>query len=126
MGQEVPGRFRRMITRLTATPEELEAEQLRHDAVVSGATPVADCGDRSKVTVSGTLRTVTLRPRAGVPALEAELFDGSGALSLVWLGRRQIPGIDPGRVLSATGRVSYNEGRPIMFNPRYELRSTAG
>ena len=28
---------------------------------------------------SGSLRTVTLRPRGGVPALEAELYDGSGA-----------------------------------------------
>ena len=31
-----------------------------------------------KVVVQGTLKTVTLRPRGGVPALEAELYDGSG------------------------------------------------
>jgi hypothetical protein len=80
------------------------------------------CSDRQRVTVTGTLRTVTLRPRAGVPALEAELYDGSGTLSVVWLGRRQITGIEPGRVLTASGLVSWNEGRPTMFNPRYELR----
>ena len=38
------------------------------------------------VRVAGTLRTVTLRPRAGVPALEAELFDGTAPLDVVWLG----------------------------------------
>ncbi len=49
---------------------------------------------------------MTLRPRAGVPALEAELFDGSAALDVVWLGRRAITGIEPGRKLIASGRIS--------------------
>ena len=82
--------------------------------------------DRERVTVSGTLRNVTLRPRAGVPALEAELYDGSGAVSVVWLGRRQIAGIEPGRQLIAHGRVTKSQGRFVMFNPRYELRPIGG
>ena len=116
------GRFRRLINRLTSSHEELDAEELLHDTHQVGGTPIAECPDRERVTVSGTLRTVTLRPRAGVPALEAELYDGSGALSVVWLGRRQIAGIEPGRGLIAHGRITYNQGRSIMFNPRYELR----
>ena len=43
------------------------------------------------------MHTVTLQPRAGVPALEAELYDGSDVLTLIWLGRRRITGIDCGR-----------------------------
>ena len=78
--------------------------------------------DRQIVTVTGTLRTVTLRPRAGVPALEAELFDGSAALDVVWLGRRSIVGIEPGRRLIASGRISMSRGRRVLFNPKYELR----
>jgi hypothetical protein len=65
---------------------------------------------------------VTLRPRAGVPALEAELFDGTDALDVVWLGRRSIAGIEPGRRLVAHGRISHARGRRVLFNPRYELR----
>ena len=84
--------------------------------------PINRCGDRERVTVSGTLRTVTLRPRAGVPALEAELYDGSGTVSLVWLGRRRVPGIEPGRVIVADGRITYHQGGPVIYNPRYELR----
>jgi hypothetical protein len=64
---------------------------------------------------------VTLQPRAGVPALEAELYDGSGVLTLIWLGRRRIGGIDCGRKLTATGRIATMEGRRVMFNPQYEL-----
>ncbi|GAA2155168.1 OB-fold nucleic acid binding domain-containing protein [Kitasatospora kazusensis] len=116
------GRFRRMLSRLTSSAEELQAEELRQDAAESGCTPIASCGDRELVTVAGTLRTVTLRPRAGVPALEAELFDGSEALDVVWLGRRSIIGIEPGRRLIASGRISHARGRRVLFNPRYELR----
>ena len=72
---------------------------------------------------SGSLRTVTLRPRGGVPALEAELFDGSGAITLIWLGRRQITGIGPGRQLEVEGRIGVQDGVRVMYNPRYELRA---
>ncbi|GAA1232798.1 OB-fold nucleic acid binding domain-containing protein [Kitasatospora nipponensis] len=116
------GRLRRMFSRLTSSPEELQAEELRQDTVGAGCTTIAEAGDREVVTVSGTLRTVTLRPRAGVPALEAELFDGTDALDVVWLGRRSIAGIEPGRRLIASGRLSHARGRRVLFNPRYELR----
>ena len=111
-----------MLDRLSSTQEELHSEELQEEARATGCTPIGDCSDRQIVSVTGTLRTVTLRPRAGVPALEAELFDGSAALDVVWLGRRSIAGIEPGRRIIASGRVSMNRGRPVLFNPKYELR----
>lgn len=117
------GRLRRALTRLTTSRDEMHAEELLTETREVGATPVSECGDRQRVTVAGVLRTVTLRPRAGVPALEAELFDGSGAVTLVWLGRRQIPGIDPGRAVEACGVLTHVEGgKPVLYNPRYTLR----
>lgn len=121
-----PGRFRRMFARLTSTHEELEAEELQQDCRDLGCTAIGSVAERDLVTVGGTLRTVTFRPRAGVPALEAEIYDGSGALSVVWLGRRKIAGIEPGRQLVASGRVSTAQGRPVLFNPKYELRPVGG
>jgi hypothetical protein len=122
-----PGRLRRALARLTSSAQEMEAEELQQECVGLGATPVARLTDRRRASVSGTLRTVTLRPRAGVPALVAELYDGSGTLSVIWLGRRQIAGVDPGRTLVAHGLVSFDEsGRPMMYNPRYELRPLGG
>ncbi|MBZ9598590.1 OB-fold nucleic acid binding domain-containing protein [Streptomyces yangpuensis] len=116
------GRFRRMIERLSTSQEELHSAELQEDAEAAGCTRICDCDDRQIVKVTGTLRTVTLRPRAGVPALEAELFDGSGALDVVWLGRRSIVGIEPGRRMIASGRISLSHGRRVLFNPKYELR----
>ncbi|WP_351230909.1 OB-fold nucleic acid binding domain-containing protein [Streptomyces sp. NPDC002133] len=115
-------RFRRMLDRLSSSQEDLESEELQEDSHASGCTPISDCGDRQIVKVTGTLRTVTLRPRAGVPALEAELFDGSAALDVVWLGRRSIVGIEPGRKMIASGRIAMSHGRRVLFNPKYELR----
>ncbi|MFB9435844.1 OB-fold nucleic acid binding domain-containing protein [Streptomyces showdoensis] len=116
------GRFRRMLDRLSTSQEELESVELQEDSAASGCTRISDCSDRQIVKVTGTLRTVTLRPRAGVPALEAELFDGTAPLDVVWLGRRSIVGIEPGRKMIASGRISMSHGRRVLFNPKYELR----
>jgi hypothetical protein len=125
-GEQPRSRFKRLLDRFAASREELEAQELQEDAQEVGGTPIRRCQDREEVTVSGTLRTVTLRPRAGIPALEAELYDGSGTLAVVWLGRRQILGVEPGRNMVVHGRVSINDGRRVMFNPRYELRPVGG
>jgi hypothetical protein len=120
------GGFRGFFRRLTTSQAELEAEELQEDLDRCGATPIVSCGERRRFCVAGTLRTVTLRPRGGAPALEAELYDGSDVVDLVWLGRRKIAGIEPGRLVRAEGLVSLQDGRKVMFNPRYELRPAGG
>lgn len=115
------GRLRRAVRRLAAEDEELEADDLRRQAESVGATTVARCQERERVTVLGTVRSMTLRPRSGAPALEVELYDGTAAVTLVWLGRREIAGISVGRQLRATGRVTAVGGGHVIFNPRYEL-----
>lgn len=121
MGDQ-PGVLRRAVSRLATSAQVHEAEELQKDCVEMGATLISELPARQRVTVAGTLRTVTLRPRAGVPALVADLYDGSGSVSLVWLGRRHIAGIDPGRSLVAYGRITFDGDQPVIFNPRYELR----
>ena len=117
------GVLRRAIRKITASEEELDSEELREDVVDElGGTPVAACRDREPVCVAGQIRAVKLRPVGGVPALEAEVFDGDDTVSLVFLGRRSIPGVEPGRTLVAHGRIRREEGRAIIYNPRYDLR----
>lgn len=102
---------------------ELEAEELLTESEDLGATPIARCRVGEPVTVAGTLKTVTLRPHGGVPALEAALYDGSAVVTVVWLGRRRIAGISPGAGILVHGRLTMQEGGPTMFNPSYELRA---
>lgn len=117
------GILKRAMRRLTADEDDVDSASLRSEAVASGAQPVEQCRLGAPVCVAGTLRSVVLRPLAGVPTLEAELYDGTGTVILVWLGRRRIRGIDPGRNLVARGRMTKREGKPTLFNPEYELRA---
>jgi hypothetical protein len=114
--------LRRLFSRLAADTGELEADELQAEIHAGGATPIATCPDREQVCLVGTLRTVTFRPRAGVPSLEAELWDGTGTVTVVFLGRRQIPGISPGRTIKLRGRVTTLRGHRAIYNPIYELK----
>jgi hypothetical protein len=121
-----PGRLRRALHRLTADEAEMQREELQSQNAQVGAEPVERCQLGEPVCLAGTLQAVVLRPLAGVPTLEAELYDGTGTVTLVWLGRRRIRGIDPGRSLVARGRLTVRDGRMTVFNPAYELRAARG
>lgn len=98
-----------------------EDEELRKGAQTAGCDLIAAKHSRELVTLHGTLRAVTLQPRSGTWALEADLYDGSGTVRLVWLGRRRITGIEPGRRLTVHGRLGERAGETVLYNPRYEL-----
>ncbi len=104
-----------------ANSSDQQARDLRRAHLPKADVGIRDAPDREMVTLRGTLRSVTLRPRGGVPALEAELYDGSGVLTLVWLGRRRIAGIEPGRPIQVQGRIGLHDGVRTLYNPRYEL-----
>lgn len=104
-----------------ASSDHQLARDLRRDHAHDECVPIAEAPDRERVRLRGSIHTVTLRPRGGVPALEAELDDGSQVLTVIWLGRRQIAGIEPGRTMQIEGRIGVHHGHRVMFNPRYEL-----
>jgi hypothetical protein len=118
------GVLRRAFRGLTGDRDQRDAEELQDSAADYGAQSVSRCLDRQVVTLFGTLRTVTYSPRGGVPALEGELYDGTGTVTVVWLGRRRIAGIRPGSELIVSGRIGIVDGNRVMFNPRYQLRPT--
>ena len=114
--------------RLGRTRAQVEAEELQREVAEAGdagLTRIDSCQPGETVTVRGMVRSVTLRPRSTVPALEIELYDGTGSVSVVWLGRRRIPGIDPGRTMVVCGRLTCNTENPTIYNPKYELKPTA-
>jgi hypothetical protein len=123
-GDKGDGYFRRLIRRLTSEVEDLDADDLSEQAEASGAQRACDCRSGQEVTVLGRLRSVELCPRDAAATLEAELFDGTEGVTLVWLGRRRIPGIEPGRTVKAKGRIAVRDGRKVLYNPYYELQTT--
>jgi hypothetical protein len=117
--------FGRFFRRMFASEEELDAEELQRDAAESGSTPACEVRRGDLVSVTGRLRTVVYTPRTTLPTLEAELYDGSDLVTLVWLGRRNIPGIQPGVQMTARGRIAVRDNRKVIYNPYYELEATS-
>jgi amino acid transporter len=88
---------------------------------VEGTTPIGELQYRQRSRFAGRVRSVRVQPWSGVPSLECTLVDHSGAINIVFLGRRAVPGIEPGARLAAEGMVGRHGGRLAVINPYYEL-----
>jgi hypothetical protein len=122
----VRGGTLRRLADLVRPSHELEAAELRQESTDVGVIHIVDATLRSRATVRGEIRSVTLRPRDETPALDAELWDGTASLHLVWLGRRRIAGIVPGIKIQATGRITQQRSVLTLFNPAYEIIGKPG
>jgi amino acid transporter len=83
--------------------------------------PVAEARWRDNVTVRGRVRSMRVAPQHDSPTLELVLEDGGASLSLVFLGRRSLPGVGIGSRLEATGTVGLHKARLAILNPRYRI-----
>lgn len=113
--------LRTALRRVLASQDEVAATEERVRSAKQGTTAISDLVERRPAEVSGIVRSVVLRPTDRVQAVEAELFDGSGSVDLVWLGRRRLVGVEPGRRVRVAGFVTNDRGRTVIYNPRYEL-----
>jgi amino acid transporter len=107
------------------TPATTSPEPDRAIFTVSGITPISQLQWRTAARVGGRVKTLRVQPWGDVPTLECVLVDGSGeAITLVFLGRRSIPGIRSGTQMIAEAMVGKHQRRLAMINPFYELLST--
>jgi hypothetical protein len=97
------------------------ADALHIDVDDDACCLIKDQPDRCLANLHGSLRSVSLHSVDGVAALEADLYDGSEAITLIWLGRDTIEGIEAGRTLTVHGRVGRRGKERVLYNPRYEL-----
>jgi hypothetical protein len=107
----------------TEAAEETEDEKAF--AAVGSVTPIAVVHDRERVRVAGRVKSMTVQPWGSVPTLECAIADETGKMVVAFLGRRKIPGIEPGSRLVVEGTVSNRKGRLTIINPTYELIAAA-
>ncbi|MGH9023322.1 MAG: amino acid permease [Acidimicrobiia bacterium] len=86
-----------------------------------GTTRIGHVRFRTRARVRGKIRAQRVQPLAGVPTLECVISDETGRVSVVFFGRRQIPGIAVGRTLIVEGMLAEHRGRLCFLNPLYEL-----
>lgn len=114
--------FRRFFTRMAASDEQRYAEEIEAWASsIAGAVRIRDTVPRSRVKLAGVVRRITVRPLEGNESLEAILYDGTGEVTVVWMGRRSIPGLNLGTRLVVEGLLAEQRGERRIVNPRFEF-----
>ena len=115
--------LKKVVQRLTKPIEDQDRDALTNYCDALGVTAMDELTDRSQVKVGGEVRAVRIVPRAGAPALEVTVTDGRDSVTGVFLGRRKVAGLSPGRRVVFEGVLAPEDGRHVLFNPIYKLLS---
>jgi RecG-like helicase len=84
-------------------------------------TPIRDVVHRRRVRVAGSVRSMRIQPWAGVATLECTIVDDTAGLTVVFLGRRKVAGIECGAHMVVEGMVGEHHGRLAILDPDYDL-----
>jgi hypothetical protein len=84
-------------------------------------TPIGAVQWRKRAHVQGKVASIKTAPSGSAPVLEIEIWDESGGITLQFLGRREIAGLEVGTELRAEGMVGEENGSLKILNPSYEL-----
>jgi hypothetical protein len=84
-------------------------------------TPIGEIQWRKRAQVQGRVTSIKSAPRGSAPYLQVEVWDQSGGVTLQFLGRRDIAGLEVGSQIRAEGMVGEEEGSLTILNPSYEL-----
>jgi hypothetical protein len=84
-------------------------------------TPIGSITWRKRAHVQGVVNSIKSAPTGASPVVEVEIWDSTGGVTLQFLGRREISGLEVGASLKAEGMVGENNGQLIILNPSYEI-----
>jgi hypothetical protein len=85
--------------------------------------PIAQAHHRQRVRIAGKVYSVRVQPWSGIASLELTLIDDTGAIQIVFFGRRQLAGVSAGTKLVVEGVVGEHRGKLAMLNPAYQIQA---
>lgn len=126
MSESGSGRWRRLLAEIS---EHLETDSRQEDEASDedrtrsrrGTVPICDVGDRQRVTLFGSLLSMTFPPSGAEQVLIATLYDGTGSIELRWPGRAAIPGLSVGEHIEVEGTVGIQGDHLTIINPLYRI-----
>jgi RecG-like helicase len=84
-------------------------------------TPISSITWRKRAHVQGKVNSIKSAPSDSSPLVEVEIWDEGGGVTLQFLGRREISGLEVGSQMRAEGMVGENNGQLVILNPSYEI-----
>jgi amino acid transporter len=108
--------------RIAEGNDETAAAQQRppHDDV-STVTAIEAVRWRDRVRVRGQVQSMRVAPQSDVATLECVIDDGTGTLLAVFLGRRELAGVNVGSRIELVGTAGVHQNRLAILNPSYQL-----
>ncbi len=107
--------------RLTADNLEIDSERLCERFKEYDFVNIADSQSRTRTKLAGEIKRMRIKPRSGIPAVELVINDGTGEATVIFSGRRNIPGVDHGKCIMVDGVPHRDGGRVVILNPAYTL-----
>jgi len=117
-----PQEVKKVVKQSVPTPKTnapINVEPISHYA--ENVTKIGEIEWRKRAQVQGRVTSIKTAPRGSAPALQVEIWDETGGVSLQFLGRREIAGLEVGSQMRAEGMVGEEEGSMVILNPSYEL-----
>ncbi len=122
-GAEAPEGKTRLRSKIRA--REAPAIDLGDMVLPGDRTPIAEVQFRQRVRVAGKVYSVRVQPWSGTPALELTVIDDTGAMTVVFFGRRSLAGVTTGTSIIVEGVVGEHRGKMAMLNPAYQIQTPA-
>jgi hypothetical protein len=110
--------------RIAEGTDEPGAQRPPHDDV-STVTAIDAVRWRDRVRVRGQVRSMRVAPQRDVATLECVIDDGTGTLLAVFLGRRELAGVNVGSRIEVVGTAGVHQNRLAILNPSYRILTTA-
>jgi len=83
--------------------------------------PISTASWRHRAHVRGHVTSLRSSAANASPHVEVEIWDQSGGITLQFIGRREVTGLEIGSTICAEGMVGENEGSLVILNPSYEI-----
>lgn len=115
-------RVRRLVERLLTNDDALLADP-DADVVAVPAQPISSIQARELAHVRGEIVSIYPSPPGQPLDCQVDVFDGTGHVRLIWMGRQRIPGVDVGTTVRVSGRVAALNQRLVIYNPAYTIEA---
>jgi RecG-like helicase len=87
---------------------------------------VADTRPRARAVITGLVISAQEAKTGDITSYHCLVDDGTGAVSVLFLGRHLVPGMRVGRRCTVEGTVGLSKGEKVIWNPLYRLEPDAG
>ena len=97
-------------------PADVEISHYSEDLI-----PIARATWRKRAHVRGKVTAIRTAPSGSNPRVAIEVWDETGGITLQFIGRREVIGLEVGSTLCAEGMVAEDNGALTILNPSYEI-----